>query len=125
MVRMPRTIARSAHNRAAVWNSVRCRGQQKRWRDPPRRGRNGFAHHGQVASAIADASAMTHMTQGDGPAMEAAMARACTCPPVEGLSWEMRHGASCVTPDGTHHRAVPARFPRPHPSRSRAAVMRR
>jgi hypothetical protein len=38
---------------------------------------------------------MTHMTQGDGPAMGAAIARACIFASVEALYWEMRHGASC------------------------------
>jgi hypothetical protein len=68
---------------------------------------------------------MTHMTQNDAPFIEGAIACARMGARVCGLSWEMRHGASCVTPEATHHRAAPARFPRVHPSRSSTAVMRR
>jgi hypothetical protein len=53
--------------------------------------------------------------------IERLYARARTRPQLGNASWcVMRH-----TGGGTHHRAAPARFPRPHPSRSRAAVMRR
>ena len=68
---------------------------------------------------------MTQMTQRDGSDVEGAVARACMYARVECLSWGMRHCASCVIPAGTHHRAVPPRFPRTHPNRSRTAVMRR
>jgi hypothetical protein len=125
IVRMPTATARSPQLRRPDQNFALHSDLQKRCGEPPRRGRNGFSHHRHVASAIAETPGMTHMTQRDAPTMEAAIARACMYARVEGLSWEMRHGASCVTLAGTHHRAVPARFPRPHPSRSRAAVMRR
>jgi hypothetical protein len=39
---------------------------------------------------------MTHMTQDDAPFIEGAIA----CARI-GLSWKMRHSASCVTPEGT------------------------
>jgi hypothetical protein len=42
--------ARSANRRAAVWNSVRQRYEQKRLGEPPpRRGPKGAEHHGQIA----------------------------------------------------------------------------
>src|SRR5438477_12155234 len=100
MISVPETSARSAHNRAAVWNAIRCRGQQKRWRDPPRRGPNGFAHHQQVASAIAEAPCMTHMTQRDGSDVEGAVARGRMYARVEALSWGLRHCASWLIPAG-------------------------
>jgi len=80
-------------------------------------------HLCEISSQVAaDAHAVVILDGASWPAI----ACACMYARVEGLSCEMRHGASCVTPaGGTHHRAIPARFPRPHPSRSMAVEMRR
>ncbi len=56
-VRMPAVTARSAHRRAAFQNISRCRAQQKRLGEPPRRGVSRSPHHRQhVCTAIESAA---------------------------------------------------------------------
>ena len=84
MVTIPATTARSPHCRSPDQNALLHLGPQKRCREPPRRGSKGLPHQRQRTSAIA-APRMTHMTQNDAPAMEAAVTRAYVRARVRGL----------------------------------------
>ena len=51
-LRTPDATAFSAHRRAADQNAILCAAQQKRFGEPPRRGRNGRLHHRHSGKVI-------------------------------------------------------------------------
>ena len=64
-LRTPGATAFSAHRRAADQNAILCAAQQKRFGEPPRRGRNGRLHHRHSGKVIMRNSSA--VTEGGGP----------------------------------------------------------
>jgi len=64
-LRTPDATAFSAHRRAADQNAILCAAQQKRFGEPPRRGRNGRLHHRHSGKVIMRNSSA--VTEGGGP----------------------------------------------------------
>jgi len=64
-LRTPDATAFSAHRRAADQNAILCAAQQKRFGEPPRRGRNGRLHHRHTGKVIMSNSSVA--TEGGEP----------------------------------------------------------